>query len=60
MVTSRISVIELGKLCPQRVPWRKNISDMDCEGKLLEDGRSAERAHVFHKLRTNNNASQSP
>ena len=42
------------------IVFMKNISDMDCEGKFLEDGRSAERAQVFDKLRTNNNASQSP
>lgn len=50
----------IGKLTSPNSSLEENVSDMDCEGKVLEEGWSAERAPVFHKLFTNHKASEPP
>lgn len=50
----------IGKLTSQNSSLEDNISDVDCEGKVQEEGMSAETAQVFVNLSTNHNASQPP
>lgn len=40
----------IGKLTSPNSSLEENISNVDCEGKVLEEGRSAVRAQVFDKL----------
>lgn len=40
----------IGKLMSPNSSLEDNISYVDCEGKVLEEGRSSVRAQVFDKL----------
>lgn len=40
----------IGKLMSPNNSLEDNISYVDCEGKVLEEGRSSVRAQVFDKL----------
>lgn len=40
----------IGKLTSPNSSLEDNISYVDCEGKVLEEGRSSVRAQVFDKL----------
>lgn len=50
----------IGKLMSPNSSLEDNISYVDCEGKVLEEGRSSVRAQVFDKLWSNHNASHPP